>query len=185
MLEVDVFHNYLFKLSNNLIDRELAKTNLDKLESKLDDIKDFKEKKKALITIEALKNQLMYDNRGLIIKPYLLDTATDNRTTSLHYPLMDSSNNAIFNPEARDINDNIQRAYVKAIAVYTGLGLRLYNRQDLSKDLEDSPKVKVIKAIVDFSEQLGIEVDKSIVHFGTNYAVLRPLAKQLQSKLTT
>ena len=182
-LEVDENNNYLFKLTNNLVDKELAAKNLTVLEAKLEDIKDYKEKKKVLTAIEETKSQLLYDNRGLIIKPYLLDTETGLRTASLHYPLMDSSNNSIFNPDARDINDNIQRAYVKVIAVASGIGLRLYSRQNIGKDLEESNMVKVIKAIVDRSEQLGIEVDKSVVNFGTNYTVLRQLAIDLKQKL--
>mgnify|MGYP003433888297 FL=1 len=182
-LEVDDNNNYLFKLTNNLVDKELAAKNLTVLEAKLEDTKDFKEKKKMLAAIEEVKSQLLYDNRGLIIKPYLLDTETGLRTASLHYPLMDSSNNSIFNPDARDINDNIQRAYVKVIAVASGLGLRLYSRQGIGKDLEESNMVKVIKAIVDRSETLGVEVDKSVVNFGTNYTVLRQLAIDLKQKL--
>lgn len=182
-LEIDDNNNYLFKLTNNLIDKDLATTNLLKLETKLEETKDYKEKKKVLTAIEEIKSQLLYDNRGLIIKPYLLDTETGLRTTSLHYPLMDSSNNAIYNPDARDINDNIQRAYVKAIAVYSAIGLRLYSREGIGKDIEESNMVKVIKAIVDRSEQLGIEVDKSVVNFGTNFTVLKQLALDLKDKL--
>lgn len=182
-LEVDDNNNHLFRITNNLVDKELATKYLVTLETKLEDIKDYKEKKKVLTAIEDVKNQLLYDNRGFIIKPYILDTETGLRTIAMHYPLMDSSNNAVFNPETRDNNDNIQRAYVKAIAVYLGIGLRLYSREGIGKDIEESNMVKVIKAIVDRSEQLGIEVDKSVVNFGTNFTVLKQLALDLKDKL--
>lgn len=183
VLEVDENGSKLFPLTNALVNKELLAKDLEQLVSKLEETKDYKEKKKLLTSIEEHKNQLLYDNRGFIIKPYLLDLETNLRTVALDYPLMDNSNNAIYNPESRDLNDNIQRAYVKAIAVHCGIGLRLYSREGIGKDLEASSIVKVIKAIVERSEILGIEVDRTVVNFGSSLTKLMSISKPLKEQV--
>tara|TARA_Y100000114_G_scaffold133602_1_gene133183 strand:- start:789 stop:1271 length:483 start_codon:yes stop_codon:yes gene_type:complete len=52
---------------------------------------------------------------------------------------MDYKNKAIISPDARQINDNKQRCFVKAIAMY-GLGIDLY--RGMSDDLPDEEKDK-------------------------------------------
>ena len=52
-------------------------------------------------------------------------------------PVMDYKNKAIISPDARQINDNKQRCFVKAIAMY-GLGIDLY--RGMSDDLPDAEK---------------------------------------------
>ena len=54
-------------------------------------------------------------------------------------PVMDYKNKAIISPDARQINDNNQRCFVKAIAMY-GLGISLY--MGFSDDLPDESKDK-------------------------------------------
>ena len=54
-------------------------------------------------------------------------------------PVMDYKNKAIISPDARQINDNKQRCFVKAIAMY-GLGIDLY--RGMSDDLPDEEKDK-------------------------------------------
>lgn len=54
-------------------------------------------------------------------------------------PVMDYKNKAIISPDARQINDNKQRCFVKAIAMY-GLGIDLY--RGMSDDLPDAEKDK-------------------------------------------
>ena len=54
-------------------------------------------------------------------------------------PVMDYKNKAIISPDARQINDNKQRCFVKAIALY-GLGIDLY--RGMSDDLPDAEKDK-------------------------------------------
>ena len=53
---------------------------------------------------------------------------------------MDRKHNSIQQLDGRAISDNIQRASVKAIATFTGLGLRLYAGEDIPK--EEAPKLQ-------------------------------------------
>lgn len=52
----------------------------------------------------------------------------DFMTESL--PVMDSTGKAVVDPDARDINDNIKRCLVKAMALH-GFGLSVYEKDDL------------------------------------------------------
>ena len=54
-------------------------------------------------------------------------------------PVMDYKNNSIINPDSRQINDNKQRCFTKAIAMF-GLGISLY--MGFSGDLPDESKDK-------------------------------------------
>lgn len=70
------------------------------------------------------------------LRPYLTDGM--RRTVALIFPIMDRKHNAIKELDGRAISDNCQRAAVKAIATFTGLGLRLYAGEDIPK--EEAPK---------------------------------------------
>jgi len=70
------------------------------------------------------------------LRPYLTDGI--RRTAALVFPVMDRKHNAIQQLDGRAISDNCQRASVKAIATFTGLGLRLYAGEDIPK--EDNAK---------------------------------------------
>lgn len=74
---------------------------------------------------------------AFILRPYLTDGI--KRTPALVFPVMDRKHNSIQQLDGRAISDNIQRASVKAIATFTGLGLRLYAGEDIPK--EEAPKV--------------------------------------------
>lgn len=73
---------------------------------------------------------------AFILRPYLTDGI--RRTPALVFPVMDRKHNSIQQLDGRAISDNIQRASVKAIATFTGLGLRLYAGEDVPK--EEAPK---------------------------------------------
>jgi hypothetical protein len=66
-----------------------------------------------------------------LLRPYLTDGM--KRTPALVFPLMDNKHNALTKLDARAVSDNIQRASVKAIATFTGLGLKLYAGEDIPK----------------------------------------------------
>ena len=66
-----------------------------------------------------------------LLRPYLTDGM--KRTPSLVFPLMDNKHNALVQLNARSVSDNIQRASVKCIATFTGLGLKLYAGEDVPK----------------------------------------------------
>ena len=75
------------------------------------------------------------------LRPYLTDGM--KRTVALIFPVMDRKHNAIKELDGRAISDNCQRAAVKCIATFTGLGLRLYAGEDIPKeeDQKGSPKL--------------------------------------------
>lgn len=75
-----------------------------------------------------------------LLRPYLTDGC--KRTPALVFPLMDNKHNALTKLDARAVSDNIQRASVKCIATFTGLGLKLYAGEDIPKaDEKESPKL--------------------------------------------
>jgi hypothetical protein len=53
---------------------------------------------------------------------------------------MDNKHNALVELNARAVSDNIQRASVKCIATFTGLGLKLYSGEDIPKSDEKEPR---------------------------------------------
>ena len=87
---------------------------------------------------------------AFILRPYLTDGI--KRTPALVFPIMDRKHNSIQQLDGRAISDNIQRASVKAIATFTGLGLRLYAGEDIPKEeakpalQQDTPKAPARKA---------------------------------------
>ena len=66
-----------------------------------------------------------------LLRPYLTDGI--KRTPALVFPIMDNKHNAVKELDARQVSDNIQRASVKCIATFTGLGLKLYSGEDIPK----------------------------------------------------
>jgi hypothetical protein len=55
---------------------------------------------------------------------------------------MDNKHNAVKELDARQVSDNIQRASVKCIATFTGLGLKLYSGEDIpTSDEKEPPKL--------------------------------------------
>lgn len=77
-----------------------------------------------------------------LLRPYLTDGL--KRTPALVFPLMDNKHNALKQLDARSVSDNIQRASVKCIATFTGLGLKLYAGEDIPKSedgVQTSPKL--------------------------------------------
>jgi hypothetical protein len=63
---------------------------------------------------------------------------------TMHLPVMDHRNQAIKNPNAFEVNKNMMRCLVKAIACH-GLGIQLYAGEDLPLEdlsVKDKPKVE-------------------------------------------
>ena len=71
-------------------------------------------------------------------------------THTMWLAVMDNTNRAIKNPDARAINDARMRCFVKAIAMH-GLGLYIYQGEDLPDAPEEKPKKK--KPQIDVSVQ--------------------------------
>lgn len=78
-----------------------------------------------------------------ILRAYLTDGC--RRTPALVFPLMDNTHKAVKELDARQVSDNIQRASVKCIATFTGLGLKLYSGEDIptadNGNVQSSPKL--------------------------------------------
>jgi hypothetical protein len=78
-----------------------------------------------------------------LLRPFLTDGC--RRTPALVFPLMDNKHNALVELNARAVSDNIQRASVKCIATFTGLGLKLYSGEDIPKSDEKEPTKPPLK----------------------------------------
>ena len=78
-----------------------------------------------------------------LLRPYLTDGI--RRTPALVFPIMDNKHNSVEALNARQVSDNIQRASVKCIATFTGLGLKLYSGEDIpnSDDEKATPKLPI------------------------------------------
>lgn len=82
-----------------------------------------------------------------LLRPYLTDGC--RRTPALVFPIMDNKHNAVKELDARQVSDNIQRASVKCIATFTGLGLKLYSGEDIPKsdDEKTTPRLPLQQTI--------------------------------------
>jgi hypothetical protein len=66
-----------------------------------------------------------------VLRPFLTDGI--KRTPALIFPIMDNKHNSVKVLDGRAISDNAQRATVKTIATFTGLGLKLYAGEDVPR----------------------------------------------------
>jgi hypothetical protein len=77
--------------------------------------------------------------RGTFILVQFVDAITGKTSAYFRSPVISRQNKmhkSIDVPNARDINDEMQRAIVKAVALFTGIGLNLYTRID-EEELEE------------------------------------------------
>ena len=72
-----------------------------------------------------------------------------------HLPVMDNRNNAIKNPDARAVNDAIQRCLVKCLAQF-GLGLYVYDGEDIPQDRDVVAETKERTDASDRAKDLGL-----------------------------
>ena len=68
-------------------------------------------------------------------------TCQGNTFSQIH-PVLDNNNKPISKPNSFQINTSIQRALVKAIAIASGLGLYIYQGEDLPSGAEDTPQAR-------------------------------------------
>lgn len=175
-----------FKLENNLKkeSRERFEQLIVEKQELLKTEKEYKVLNKLKKEIIDYNDQLNYDNRGVAVMPYLVDVVTGLRTPSLLFPVMGNANDAVYNPDIRDINDSCMRAAVKVVALYLGIGLRVFTREDVGKgSTTDSPKFKKIEEIISYSTRLGREVDRKVVNFGTSQPMLNKVANDLKKEI--
>jgi len=81
----------------------------------------------------------LIDGGYAYVRPYLTDG--ESRTPSLVFPVMDRKHNGAVNPDSRAVSDACQRATVKAIATFTGIGLSLYSGEDVEQHREPAPAI--------------------------------------------
>ncbi len=73
---------------------------------------------------------------------YFICSKTGKQTRPFSYPVRGSKPGAIINPKATDIEYAVNRGRVKAIAVFTGYGFRLWSGDDF--ELDKSPMIERI-----------------------------------------
>ena len=83
----------------------------------------------------------MYLNDGTAFVKVEVTIKGDTKQSIL--PVMNHRNQAIQNPNAFDVNKNIMRCLAKAIAMH-GLGLYIYNGEDLPEFEQKEPDVPMI-----------------------------------------
>lgn len=123
-------NNYLFKISYD--------TNLDKI------VEHCKDDTVALDFYNALKD--LDRGGGYYVESYIEDLETGAVSDSYFYSLLDFKNQPIYLPTTTDLNNNMQRSLVKTIAIVTGIGLRLFTREDI--DDENGNKTAKFKGLL-------------------------------------
>lgn len=84
-------------------------------------------------------------------------------TRHMWLPVMDNRNNAIANPNARQVSDTKMRCLVKTIAITTGLGLYIYAGEDL-------PQAEAQAAKSTISAEQSKLIGEAIMHAGADMA---------------
>lgn len=145
-------------------------------------------------TAEIEKTTYSYDKEGnqngVILHPRILCLETGKVTPSIIFPVMDNKNNSIAYPNARELTDNEQRAKVKAIANFTGIGLRLWSREQVDLNLADKkgagndhPKYRYLLKIHQLIDQVEtkstLPVDFIQPHFGMPLSEIISIGKRL------
>lgn len=143
--------------------------------------------------VEIESKECTYDREGhqngVMLYARIRDLATNKVTPSMSFPVMNNKNAAIDYPNARDLSDSEQRAKAKAIAVYTGIGLRSWSREGIDmrlsdkKSNKDHPKFKALSRInelVDLAEMGGLLPDNFVEpHFGMSMFEINSIGKDL------
>ena len=90
---------------------------------------------------------------------------------SIHLPVMDNRNNAVVNPNARQISDTKMRALVKCIGLH-GLGLYIYSGSDLPQAEQEELKKPLTEEQVDnltsLLEASDSDYEQFLRHFKIN-----------------
>lgn len=172
----------LFYINSTINDTEYLLPQKEKLEKELESATDWKTKKQLETKLLEIHNELTYGTRGVIVKPFVIDLETGLRTPSMSFPIMLTNNESVMNPDSRDVTDGMARAEVKVGGRFCGYGYRLYTREDIGDSLDDSQKVKLIKAIYKLlgdMSHLEIPDELKVVHFGMTINQLKTIGAEL------
>jgi hypothetical protein len=154
---------------------EIVAKNLADINQKLDKANG-KEKwalEKVVSSMETEYRQILTDNYGT----FLSVRSTNGKDVFIDYfPIMGFKYETLYHPDTRDVNDNAQRAIVKSIAKYTGIGARLYNRGDgVYENGEPTTRTKLLKGIYVYAQELGAE---NIGNYGLSIKQLKTLYEE-------
>ena len=83
------------------------------------------------------------------------------KPVTMHLPVMDHRNQAIKNPDAFQVNKNMMRALVKAIACH-GLGLYIYAGEDLPEGQETVPAASIEDSIAALKKSRTVDEMKKV-----------------------
>lgn len=92
---------------------------------------------------------------GLCLFPYIKDVVSGKRTPSIFYPVMDYVHKAQLSPTVVDINNSIQRASSKVIALETWIGISVYQKID-----ESIPPDNLMEEVVDKGREMSYDKDR-------------------------
>lgn len=102
------------------------------------------------------------------------------KTMKMHLPVMDHRNNAIKQPDARRISDAQMRCLTKCIASF-GIGLFIYQNEDLPPEDEESPQEEVADFITKIQASTTPDELRSVFQQGyLKFKRFKTLANQLK-----
>ena len=141
----------------------------------------------AEFSYEVLENEnglpYFYDEKtGYIVKTRMTILGI---TRGMWLPVMDYKNQTMMNPKMFDINKTIMRCLVKNIAVCCGIGLYIYNGEDLPEQIEDvekqAEKQEIKQKVVKSSsqEQKAENLTKVYVKKGNKKEIINPEQEKL------
>lgn len=95
--------------------------------------------KNVFPSCRVIKEEFM--NKDGVLVPYMIDAqghafvkctvVWEQFETSEVFPITDFRNQAIKNPTSKDVDNSMQRCMTKCIAMFCGLGLKLWHKEDL------------------------------------------------------
>lgn len=133
------------------------------------------------------------DVKGQILHVCIEDLVTGQKTPSIAYPVLSSTNKFVASPTAKDTTDATMRGFVKAIAVFCGLGYRLFTREDIDllnqEGARNHPKFKALLKIAQLKAEIlkkqALPVDFVEPHFGMDLYQINAIGFQLKELLGT
>lgn len=134
------------------------------------------------------------DDRGFFFKAYLHDGV--RRSAPIYYGVLNTSNAPVFpgstdkngNPTAHSslFNKAHYRAWTKAIAIVTGIGLKLWTGDDLSEETLDdkTTRIRQVEALARRLEAVsGQRIELISLDYTTPMGEITNLGKSLQKQL--
>ena len=109
-------------------------------------------------TYEFSDTQMLRDESVMVTCTVTVAEGDSSTRRTMWLPVMDHKNNAIKNPDARQISDTMIRCMVKAIAMH-GLGHYIYAGEDIPQAEKDAEKEAEEKAFLARLDDIQVAVD--------------------------